>query len=183
MFLTIIYRSFNIFCTFSLRRNNKCEWFVEVNEALLQYVAINCCYWSPVTTNKINGPLGKNVVLHHQFIIILPLYSLNNKNTPVAWFRRGSQSVLNVFGMNVLLFRSKHNLEVSSVLNSFHNSSRLVCLYFLSALVVASYTIKRHIIVYGSDLIVPGAGVETVNLYYRARSALLCQGNDHGITP
>ena len=40
--------------------------------------------WSPVTINKINGPLGKNVVLHRQFIIILPLYALNNKNTPVA---------------------------------------------------------------------------------------------------
>ena len=35
--------------------------------------------WPPVTSNKINGSLGKNVVLHHQFIIILPLYALNNK--------------------------------------------------------------------------------------------------------
>ena len=26
----------------------------------------------------------KNVVLHHEFIIILPLYALNDKNTPVA---------------------------------------------------------------------------------------------------
>ena len=40
--------------------------------------------WSPMTTNKINGPLGKNVVLHHQFIITLPLHALNNKNTAVA---------------------------------------------------------------------------------------------------
>ena len=39
--------------------------------------------WSPVTTTKINGPLEKNVVLN-QFIIILPLCALNNKNTPVA---------------------------------------------------------------------------------------------------
>ena len=39
---------------------------------------------SAVTTNEINGPLGKNVVLHRQFIIILPLYALNNKNTAVA---------------------------------------------------------------------------------------------------
>ena len=39
--------------------------------------------WSPVTTNKINDPLGKNIVLHHQFIIILPLYALNNKDTGV----------------------------------------------------------------------------------------------------
>ena len=37
-----------------------------------------------MTTNKINGALGNNVVLHRQFIIILPLYALNNKNTPVA---------------------------------------------------------------------------------------------------
>ena len=37
-----------------------------------------------LVTNKINGPLDKNVVLHLQFIIILPLYALNNKNTPVA---------------------------------------------------------------------------------------------------
>ena len=37
-----------------------------------------------MTTNRINGPLGENVVLHHQFIIILPLYALNNKNTPMA---------------------------------------------------------------------------------------------------
>ena len=36
------------------------------------------------TTNKINGPLGKNVVLHHRFLIILPLYALNNKNTAVT---------------------------------------------------------------------------------------------------
>ena len=50
--------------------------------------------WSLVTNNKINGPLGMNVVLHRQFIIILPLYALNNKNTPWnMWFRRGSQSV------------------------------------------------------------------------------------------
>ena len=41
--------------------------------------------WSFVTINKINDPLGKNVVLHGQFIIIiLPLYALNNKNTPVV---------------------------------------------------------------------------------------------------
>ena len=40
--------------------------------------------WLPMTTNKITGPLGENVVLHHQFIIILPLYALNNKNTPGA---------------------------------------------------------------------------------------------------
>ena len=38
--------------------------------------------WLPVTTNKINGLLEKNVVL--QFIIILPLYALNNEDTPVA---------------------------------------------------------------------------------------------------
>ena len=25
----------NIFCTFCLQRNNECEWFVEINEALL----------------------------------------------------------------------------------------------------------------------------------------------------
>ena len=37
-----------------------------------------------MATNKINDPLGKNVVLHDQFIIILPLHALNNKNTPVA---------------------------------------------------------------------------------------------------
>ena len=36
------------------------------------------------TTNNINGPLGKNVVLDSQFIIILALYALNNKNTPAA---------------------------------------------------------------------------------------------------
>ena len=40
--------------------------------------------WSPVTANKINGPLDKNVILHYQFIIILPFYALNNKNTPLA---------------------------------------------------------------------------------------------------
>ena len=45
--------------------------------------------WSPVTVNKINGASGKNVVLHRQFIIILPLYALNNKNTLVAsWAKR-----------------------------------------------------------------------------------------------
>ena len=27
---------------FCLGRNYECEWFVEINEALLQYVAINC---------------------------------------------------------------------------------------------------------------------------------------------
>ena len=40
--------------------------------------------WSLVTTNKINGPLGKNVVSHRQFNIILSLYALNNKNTLVT---------------------------------------------------------------------------------------------------
>ena len=52
--LTIIYRMskycllisstrFNdIFWTVCLRRNNECEWFVEINEALLLYVAIDC---------------------------------------------------------------------------------------------------------------------------------------------
>ena len=39
----------------------------------------NAPRWSPVTTNKINGLLGKNIVLHHEFIIILPLYALNSK--------------------------------------------------------------------------------------------------------
>ena len=53
----------------------------------------------PVATNKIKGALGKNVVLHRQFIIISPLYALNNKNIIPwrpernVWFRRGSQSV------------------------------------------------------------------------------------------
>ena len=50
--------------------------------------------WSPVTIHKINGPLGKNVVLHHWFIIILPLYALNNKNTPVASWARHVISAL-----------------------------------------------------------------------------------------
>ena len=40
--------------------------------------------WSPVTTNEINAPLEKNIVLHLQVIIISPLCALNNKNTPVA---------------------------------------------------------------------------------------------------
>ena len=31
----IFYTFNNIFYTFCLRRNNKCEWFVEINEALL----------------------------------------------------------------------------------------------------------------------------------------------------
>ena len=34
--------------------------------------------WSPVITNKIN------VVCHRQFIIILPLYALKNKNNLVT---------------------------------------------------------------------------------------------------
>ena len=38
----------------------------------------------PVATNKIEGPLGKEVILRRQFIIILPSYVLNNKNTAVA---------------------------------------------------------------------------------------------------
>ena len=54
IYLTVIYRMSkycllisptrfnNIFWTFCLRRNNKCEWFVEINGALLQYVAVNC---------------------------------------------------------------------------------------------------------------------------------------------
>ena len=41
------------------------------------------------TVIKTNDPLEKNIVLHNKFIIILPLYALNNKNTPVAsWTKR-----------------------------------------------------------------------------------------------
>ena len=56
-------------------------------------------WWSPVTTNKINGPLWKNVVLRHQFIIILPLHEYSRG------VQRGSQSAKN-----------KKKLETSSVL-------------------------------------------------------------------
>ena len=41
----------NIFCTFCLQRNKECEWFVEMNEALLQYVAINCYQGATVVTH------------------------------------------------------------------------------------------------------------------------------------
>ena len=37
-----------------------------------------------MTTNRINGPLGENVVLPHHLIIMLPLDALNNQNTPMA---------------------------------------------------------------------------------------------------
>ena len=76
-----------IFWTFCLRRNNKCKWFVEINGRCYNMslsTVTKASRWSPVTTTKINGSSGKNVVLHHQFIIILPLYALNNKNNPVA---------------------------------------------------------------------------------------------------
>ena len=57
--------------------------------------------WSPVTTNKINGPLGRNVVLHRLSIIILPLYALNNKNTAVA---SSAKRVISTWQSNVFFF-------------------------------------------------------------------------------
>ena len=41
-FTNIFTRFNNIFRTFCLQRNNEREWFVEINEASLQYVAIDC---------------------------------------------------------------------------------------------------------------------------------------------
>ena len=56
--------------------------------------------WSTVTINKINGPSRKNVILHRQFIIILPLYASNDKNTSVA------SSAKRDFGVAVKVLRN-----------------------------------------------------------------------------
>ena len=73
-------------------------------------------WYSPVTTNKINGALGKNVVVHHQFIIILPLYALNNKNTPVAFWAKhvisAWQSMLNDQQLPCKVISLHYNYEV-----------------------------------------------------------------------